>query len=425
MDKFIIHGPCKLSGEVSISSSKNACLPILMATILSEKEIVFKNIPKLRDIDTTFELLQRLGVVVEKREDNRVAICAKTVHSLEAKYDLVKTMRASILVLGPLLARFGKGVVSLPGGCAIGTRPIDIHLDGLKEMGAIIELQSGYVTASAPEGLKGAVIEFPMPSVGATENIMMAATLAKGTTVIKNAAKEPEIVDLERFLNAIGAKVSGAGTSEITIEGRPSLAHGLNDFEVIPDRIEAATYLMAGVITNSHILVKNVMPTHLEAILEVLKKMGANLVVDAKNRSIEVLPHEELKAVNVSTQPYPGFPTDAQAQLMALMTISKGMGKISENIFENRFMHVPELNRLGASIYLKGHVALVEGESSLTGAPVMCTDLRASAALIIAALCAKGATEIRRIYHLERGYDQLEKKLLKLGVSVQRLSNGG
>jgi len=414
MDKLLITGQKQLNGKVTISKSKNAYLPILTGVLLNPEPVHFLNIPKLKDMDTTCKLLSKLGVKIAV-EGNRTSLCAGDITSCEATYDLVKTMRASILVLGPLLTRFHRAKVSLPGGCAIGARPIDIHLSNLEKLGAKIVLHAGYVEAFT-EGLIGTKLVLSFPSVGATENLMMAAVLAKGETVIENAAMEPEIDDLANFLNSMGAKVSGIGSNILHIEGVKSLHE--TTYEAIGDRIEAATYLIAGLITGGKVTVLGVNPDHLDSVLAVLKDMGTN--VEVTNDSITVSA-KNLKSAKVETSPFPGFPTDIQAQLVALVTQASGTSIITENIFENRFMHVSELLRLGAKIELKGNSAIIEGVSALQGAPVMCTDLRASAALIIAALAAKGESEIHRIYHLDRGYENLEAKLSALGAQVQRV----
>jgi UDP-N-acetylglucosamine 1-carboxyvinyltransferase len=415
MDKLLIKGPAKLSGSISISRAKNAYLPILSAVLLSDKPIHLKNIPELRDINTMIKLLGNLGVKVEKK-GNITTFDASNLTSHEATYDLVKTMRASIFTLGPILTRMKKAKVSLPGGCAIGSRPIDLHLSSLEKLGAKIKLESGYVAAET-DGLVGAHVPLAFPSVGATENIMMAAVFAKGITTIENAAKEPEIDDLAHFLNKMGAKVSGIGTSNLTIEGVTELKEV--EYEAIGDRIEAATYVMAGLITKSEIDVIDFDPKHIEFVLNTLKSMGAKLEVG--ETSVRVFP-SDLKGVSIDTAPYPGYPTDAQAQLIALATQVEGTTIVSENIFENRYMHVPELNRLGAKIQVKGKTAVVEGGGKLKSAPIMCTDLRASAALVLAALATEGETEVRRVYHLDRGYEKLADKLQKLGVEITRIN---
>ncbi|MBF0366374.1 MAG: UDP-N-acetylglucosamine 1-carboxyvinyltransferase [Oligoflexia bacterium] len=425
MDKLIISGPAKLRGEVTISASKNASLPILTATLLSTTPVTFKSLPKLRDVSTLFKLLKNLGATINSDDQNELTTINTTpISSLEATYDLVKTMRASFLVMGPLLARYGKAKVSLPGGCAIGARAIDIHLEALTKMGAKINLQGGYVEATlehGPKRLQGNEIYLSFPSVGATENLMMAATLAHGTTVIKNAAQEPEIADLGEFLNRMGAKVQGAGSAEVIIEGQESLLFSGSPYVVIPDRIESATYLIAGVMTNSEITIHNINAKHLDAVIATLKDMGAKLEIDYDKKIIKTLLHQGLHGTHVATAPYPGFPTDVQAQLMALTTIAQTPSVITEHIFENRFMHVPELNRMGANIVLKGNSAFIDGQSTLKSAPVMCTDLRASAALVLAALAAEGQSEVCRIYHLDRGYEKIDQKLQTLNVDITRV----
>jgi UDP-N-acetylglucosamine 1-carboxyvinyltransferase len=419
MDKFIISGPVKLSGKVNVSSSKNATLPILCATLLFEDQVSFKNLPKLKDVTTLIELLEDLGVRCSYDFD-QTHLNAANITNFEANYELVRKMRASVLVLGPLLARFKQARVSLPGGCSIGTRPVDIHLSGLEAMGATFEIEAGYINASCDK-LIGAHIVLPFASVGATENIMMAATLACGQTIIENAAREPEIEDLANFLNAHGAQISGASTSTIKIlgnGGRALKAKSLT-YEVIGDRIEAITFIIAALMTNSEITVENFNPQHLKAVLDLLVQMGANLVIES---NAVLVKKSHLKGrVSIQTAPFPGFPTDAQAQMMALLTQISGDSVITENIFENRFMHVPELNRMGADIELKGSSAFIKGNSELNCAPVMCTDLRASAALVLAALTAKGDTEIRRVYHIDRGYSEIDLKLKQLGVQIKRL----
>jgi UDP-N-acetylglucosamine 1-carboxyvinyltransferase len=418
MDKLIIQGPVHLQGSVEISASKNATLPILTACLLNDEKVTITKLPKLRDVNTTYKLLEMMGAALEKKGDDLTIDC-KNLTSTEASYELVKTMRASILVLGPLLARYKKAVVSLPGGCAIGARPIDIHLAGLEKMGAKIEIKNGNVEATT-EGLKGAHIVLSFPSVGATENLMMAATLAEGTTIIENAAREPEIDDLANFLNAMGGKVEGAGTSTIKIHGVKKLKSC--QYQIIGDRIEAATYVIAGIMTNSEIEVTNINHHYLTSVLDVLEQMGAKL--ERLPQSIKVLKHGELKGAKIETAPYPGFPTDVQAQMMSLMLVANGASFISETIFENRFMHVPELIRMGAQITLKGNSAFIEGGHKLTGAKVMCTDLRASAALVLAALVADGETVVQRVYHLDRGYEKLDQKFSALGVKIQRINEG-
>lgn len=414
MDQLRIIGKKRLKGQVTISQAKNALLPILKATLLCSEKVTFSELPLLRDITTTFQLLKNLGLEVEQVEEKTI-IDPTTIKSFEATYELVKTMRASILVLGPLVAKYGKAKVSLPGGCAIGARPIDIHLQGLEKLGATIKLHSGYVEAIASK-LVGAKIVLPFPSVGATENLMMAASLAKGESLIENCAKEPEIEDLANFLNSMGAKIEGAGGAVIRIQGVDSLKGG--HYSAIGDRIEAATYLMAGLITEGEVTVTGVVPRHLDAVLQTLEEMGAE--VQTTDNSISTKWKGPLQAASITTAPFPGFPTDVQAQLMALCTQAQGTSLISETIFENRFMHVPEMNRLGADIELKGNTAVIKGPTKLTGAPVMCTDLRASAALILTALASEGESLIQRVYHLDRGYNLLDQKLRNLGAQILR-----
>ncbi len=414
MDKLIIHGPCKLHSEVQISAAKNATLPLLCATLLVNGKTTFSNLPKLMDVKTTFELLENLGVQIDNN-----CIDTSNITSYFAPYDLVRKMRASILVLGPLLARFGEAKVSLPGGCAIGTRPIDIHLDGLKLMGAKIELEEGYVKAKAKK-LMGAKIPLKFPSVGATENLMMAAALAQGESLIENAAAEPEIVDLAKFLIQRGVEISGAGTPTIRIQGVRELKNNTTPYEIISDRIEAITYLIAALMTNSEIKILSAQYKNFESVILLLQDIGAQFELD--ENTIIVKKHNHLKPLNFSSEPYPGIPTDAQAQLMALATTIKGESTITESIFENRFMHVPEMVRMGANISLNGNTATITGGKSLKGAPVMCTDLRASAALVLTALVSEGETTIRRIYHLDRGYENLDKKFQALGAKMERVN---
>ncbi len=420
MDKLIIDGPNKLSGTVKVSSSKNATLPILAASILFPQKIKFRNLPNLSDIKFFIKILESLGAIAEGDLENLTLSCCQ-INNTVADYDLVRKMRASILVLGPLVARFGEAKVSLPGGCAIGSRPVDMHLSGLEKMGVKILIEKGYVHASV-EKLKGAHIKLAFPSVGATENLMMAAAWAEGETILENAAMEPEIIDLANFMKSYGVKIEGEGTSRITIQGQNIKNYkevNTQSYEVIGDRIEAATYIIAGLMTKSCITVSNFNPEHLDDVLKTLTQMGAKL--ERENRSVTVGESFILKGAKVETAPYPGFPTDVQAQMMALMGVVKGNSLVSEQIFENRFMHVPELNRMGMKIELDGHNAFIEGECELSGAPVMCTDLRASAALVLAALVAEGTTEINRIYHLDRGYEKLSEKLKELGASIQRV----
>ncbi len=417
MDKLIINGGKKLKGEVTVSGSKNASLPICIASILAEGSSHITNVPQLRDINTTAKLLQSLGAVVE-RDENSMRVDASTINTVEATYDLVKTMRASVLVLGPLLARFGRSRVSLPGGCAIGARPIDQHLKGLKALGAEIRLEHGYVEATAKKGLKGARVNFDVSTVGGTEHLMMAAALATGTTVLENAAREPEIADLADYLNMMGARIEGAGTDTIRIQGVSELTPAA--YEVMPDRIEAGTFICAAAITGGDVKIKGMKLEHLDALS--FKLMDAGVEITNRNGVVRVKGPKRPNAINIKTRPYPGFPTDMQAQFMALMCIADGASVISENIFENRFMHVSELQRFGADITIEGNSATVKGVKKLSGAPVMATDLRASASLVLAGLAAEGTTEIQRIYHLDRGYERIESKLAALGADIKRVS---
>ncbi len=422
MDYLEIEGGRRLSGTVRISGAKNSALPVIAATLLSDHPVVMENLPDVVDIRTLLKLLTILGANVE-HEGNRAVIDCGSVNSTRAVYEIVAQMRASILVLGPLLSRFGECEVSLPGGCAIGQRPIDLHLKALEVMGATIEIKGGYVHAIAPEGgLHGGTIVFDKVSVGATENTLMAAALAHGTTKIVNAAREPEIVQLCQMLAAAGVSIDGVGTGRITIEGTGGKALRFPDpVRIIPDRIEAGTYLCAGAITRSTITLEDVEIEHIQSMLDKLEGMGCSFEIDGN--SITIFPPEDgrLKEVNIVTAEYPGFPTDMQAQFMAVATLAEGESLIEERLFENRFMHVSELNRLGADIWLKGNVAAVRPVDELYGADVMATDLRASSALVLAALAARGTTRIRRIYHLDRGYDDLQGKLSKLGASITRL----
>lgn len=419
MDKLIVSGPTKLNGTVKVSCAKNATLPILAGILLFEKPVVLADIPKLNDVETMLKLLQSMGVEVS-RNNQEMTLNASSVPNLVADYSLVKTMRASVLVLGPMLARFGKAKVSLPGGCAIGARPVDIHLLGLEKMGAKINIENGYIHAECTR-LIGTKIPLSFPSVGATENLMLAAVYADGETIIENAAREPEIVDLANFLIAGGVKVEGAGTSRIHVQGvKPN--HGYEfkkPYRPIGDRIEAATFIIAGLMNNGHVNVTGFEPWTLESVLETLEKMGAKL--KRHDTGVEVLPSGRLKGAVIETAPFPGFPTDVQAQMMALMCLCEGNSIITEHIFENRYMHVPELIRMGCQISLKGNVAVIEGVEQLSAAPVMCTDLRASATLVLAALEAKGTSEIQRIYHLDRGYENLESKFQGLGANIERV----
>ncbi|HET6418778.1 MAG TPA: UDP-N-acetylglucosamine 1-carboxyvinyltransferase [Geobacteraceae bacterium] len=415
MDKLVIKGGKKLAGDVTVSGSKNAALPIFFGTILSPGIHEIHNVPFLRDINTTIKVLEHLGAVVEGN-GNIVRIDTRDINNFEATYELVKTMRASVWALGPLLARFGRGRVSLPGGCAIGARPIDQHLKGLKALGADIRLEHGYVEARARH-LKGARIHFDISTVGGTEHLMMAASLARGETILENAAREPEIVELAEVLGKMGARIDGAGTDTIRIFGVNELRPVTHT--VMPDRIEAGTFMIAAAITGGEIKIRNMRLEHLDAL--VFKLQDAGVEISNKDNVVRVKGPRRLKSVNIKTRPYPGFPTDMQAQLMALMTVADGTSVISENIFENRFMHVSELLRFGADIIIEGNTATVKGVKKLSGAPVMATDLRASASLILAGLAAENTTEISRIYHLDRGYESIEKKLAGLGADVVRV----
>jgi UDP-N-acetylglucosamine 1-carboxyvinyltransferase len=415
LDKLIIKGGRKLSGDVSVSGSKNAALPVFISTIIAPGKNEIHNVPFLRDINTTIKVLEQLGAVVEGN-GYIVKIDTAGITNHEATYELVKTMRASVLVLGPLLARFGKARVSLPGGCAIGARPINLHLKGLQALGAEINLAHGYVEAKAKK-LIGARINFDVTTVGGTEQLMMAAATAKGETVLENAAREPEIIDLAAILIKMGAKIEGAGTDTIRIQGVDELKPVTH--AVMPDRIEAGTFMCAAAITGGDIYIHNMCLEHLDAL--VFKLQDAGVEITHKDKVVRVKGPKRPTAVNIKTRPYPGFPTDMQAQFMALMTVAEGASVISENIFENRFMHVSELLRFGADITVEGNTATVKGVKKLSGAPVMATDLRASASLILAGLAADNTTEISRIYHLDRGYESIEKKLSGLGADIQRV----
>jgi len=418
MEKIVIRGGERLIGEVEVSGSKNATLPIFAACLLSEGDNLFHNVPNLRDVQTIIKVLNNLGVKV-LREGEVCRINAKEVANFEAPYDLVKTMRASILVLGPLVARMKRAIVSLPGGCAIGARPINLHLMGLETMGAKIQLRHGYIEAKADE-LKGADISFDTVTVTGTENLMMAATLAKGKTTLHNAAMEPEVVDLANVLNKMGAKTSGAGTSLIEIEGVESL-HAV-EHTIIPDRIEAGTLMVASGLTRGNIKILKAYPQHMQTIIHKLRESG--MEIESDGDGIRVVGMKRIRSVDVKTQPYPGFPTDMQAQFMVLMSLARGLSVISETIFENRFIHVSELQRMGADIRIQENAAIIQGVESLSGAPVMATDLRASASLILAGLAAEGVTQISRVYHLDRGYEGLDKKLSKLGANIKRVKEG-
>ena len=416
MDKLQIHGGVALDGEVRISGAKNATLPILAACLLADGPVIVSNVPHLQDVTTMIELLGRMGVSVTIDEKMRVEVDASTIRERVAPYQLVKTMRASILVLGPLLARFGEADVSLPGGCAIGARPVNIHVAGLQAMGADIHIENGYIKARASR-LRGARFVLETVTVTGTENLMMAAALAEGRTELENAAREPEVVDLANFLNAMGAKIQGAGSDTIVIDGVERL-HG-TAYEVLPDRIETGTYLVAGAITGGRIRVKHTRPDHLDAVIGKLQEAGAR--VDVGENWIEIdMRGRRPRAVDIRTAPYPAFPTDMQAQFAALNAVATGVGTIIETIFENRFMHMLEMRRMGAEIRLEGNTAIIKGVERLTAAPVMATDLRASASLIFAGLVAEGRTEIERIYHIDRGYEAIEEKFQALGARIRR-----
>lgn len=419
MDKLIITGGTQLSGELRISGAKNAALPILVATLLSEKPVTIGNIPHLHDITTTMQLLGQMGVHLTIDEKMNIEVNSSTINSYDAPYDLVKTMRASILVLGPLLARFGEAHVSLPGGCAIGSRPVDIHIDSLIKMGADIQVEAGYIHAKTKR-LKGCKLVLDKVTVTGTENLLMAAVLAEGTTIIENAAKEPEVSDLAHFLNKMGAKITGIDTDILVIEGVEKLDKKDIHYDIIPDRIETGTYLVAAAITGGKIKVKDTRPDTLDAVLDKLKQAGADITVGED--WIELDMHgKKPKAVSVRTAPYPAFPTDMQAQFTAMNVIAEGVGIITETVFENRFMHVQEMQRMGANIRLESNTAICTGVEKITGAPVMATDLRASASLVIAALVAEGDTLVDRIYHIDRGYDHIEEKLSQLGATIRRI----
>lgn len=417
MDKLIIEGGIPLEGEVRISGAKNAALPILMASLLVDGPVVISNVPHLNDVTTTMELLGGMGVDLLVHECMSIEIDSRPIKNFYAPYELVKTMRASILVLGPLLAKHGKANVSLPGGCAIGARPVNIHLEGMKALGADIKLENGNIEARATKRLKGTELNLDVVTVTGTENLMMAAALAEGTTIINNAAKEPEVVDLANFLNTMGAKISGIGTKTLVIEGVEKL-HG-GSYKVIPDRIEAGTFLAAAALTRGHIKIKDINPNTMTAVLEKLKEAGADIIIGEDWAEIN-MHGKRPKAVDIVTAPYPDFPTDMQAQLMAMNCLAEGTGSITETIFENRLMHVQELQRLGANITLHKNTATSIGKPMLTGASVMATDLRASASLVLAGLMSSGSTIVDRIYHIDRGYERIEEKLSQLGAKIKR-----
>lgn len=416
MDKIVITGGVPLRGVVKISGAKNSALPILASTILGGEQCVITNVPRVVDVITMGKLLGILGAKVEF-EHNRAVIQAAVINATQAPYELVKTMRASVLVLGPLVARWGEATVSLPGGCAIGSRPVNLHLAGLAKLGAEVSIEHGYIRAKAKR-LIGARIYCDTPTVTGTENLMMAASLAQGTTVLENAAKEPEIVDLADFLVKRGARIAGAGTDVITIEGVRELRG--SDHEVIPDRIEAGTFLVAGAITGGAVVVERCRPDHLDPVITKLQEAGAEILVEKEQVSLDATRAGRLKAIDVRTLPYPGFPTDMQAQMAALMSISEGTSVVTETVFESRFMHVEELRRMGADIRVEGNRLVIAGRTQLTGAPVMASDLRASAGLILAGLAAAGETEVLRVYHLDRGYERIEEKLRGMGAMIER-----
>lgn len=418
MEKLLIRGGNSLSGEIRCSGAKNAALPMIAATILTENEVILKNLPFLQDITTMFELLGSMGSKITLDEEMNFQI-ASSISDFEARYELVKTMRASILVLGPLLAKYGEAKIALPGGCAIGSRPVNFHLEALKQLGAEIELVNGYIEAKAKR-LVGAEIRFEGITVTGTENIMMAACLAEGTTTLRNVAKEPEIEDLANFLNSMGANIQGAGSDEIIIQGVESL--GGTDFHIPSDRIEAGTYLVAGALTGGNIKINDINPEKLKIVLDKIRLTGAD--IKTTDNSIHLIMNiDRPRPVDIETSPFPGFPTDMQAQFSVLNALADGKSIIKENVFENRFMHILELNRMGCDISVSGNLANINGVSAISGAPVMATDLRASASLILAGLCASGETIVDRIYHIDRGYERIEEKLRYLGAEITRLPN--
>ncbi len=420
MDSIHVTGNGPLTGQIPIAGAKNACLTLMPATLLSEEPLTLTNAPRLADIHTMKELLSSLGCEIASLQDGRVlALGTQTITNHLAHYDIVRKMRASILVLGPLLAREGRGVVSLPGGCAIGARPVDLHLKGLEAMGAVMDLRDGYVHAEAPGGLKGATFEFPFVSVGATENLLMAATLAKGTTVLKNAAREPEIVDLARCLRAMGAQIDGEGTSTLTIQGVDRLGGATH--RVVADRIELGTYMIAPAIAGGEVILEGAERSLINSFADKLEAADVE-VTDVDGGLRVARKNGVIRAVDFETEPFPGFPTDLQAQLMTLLTLAEGRSTVAEKIFENRFMHVPELIRMGAQIEIDGSTAVVDGVTELRGAPVMASDLRASASLVLAGLAATGETVVNRVYHLDRGYERVEEKLSACGANIERVS---
>lgn len=419
MARIAIEGGIPLQGDVCISGAKNAVLPILVASILGDDTSRISNVPHLQDVTTTMELLGRMGAALGMSERMQVEIDPRGINLYEAPYDLVKTMRASILVLGPLVARYGRAVVSLPGGCAIGSRPVDLHLRGLQQLGAEVTVQNGNIEARA-DRLKGGRMVMDTVSVTGTENLLMAATLAKGNSVIENAAQEPEVVDLANFLIAMGAKISGAGSNTIEIEGVDNLSGA--DYAVLPDRIETGTYLVAAAMSGGNVRCNRANPRHLDAVLDKLQEAGGQISCGEDWVALDMR-GRQLKAVNITTAPYPAFPTDMQAQFTAMNAVATGIGTITETVFENRFMHAQELRRLGANIQLKGNTAIIQGVPKLNGAPIMATDLRASASLVLAGLVAEGQTLVDRVYHIDRGYENIEEKLRQLGARIRRIGN--
>ena len=419
MDKLLITGGKELTGEIKASGAKNSALPVLAASLLADSPMKVSNLPHLNDVTTMIELLGSMGLEIVLNEDMDVFVDASCIKNLNARYELVKTMRASILVLGPLLAKFHKAKVALPGGCAIGSRPVNLHIEAMRSMGASISLEGGYINAKSEGRLKGKTINFDPVSVTATENVLMAASLAEGKTIINNAAREPEVVDLADCLNKMGANIKGQGTDRIIINGVKDL-EGC-DFTVMPDRVETATYLTAVAMTGGNITVKGTRPNSVESVLNKLKESGATIKNGNDWVSLK-MKKKRPKAISLSTGPYPSFPTDMQAQFIALNSIAKGIATVTENVFENRFMHVQEIARMGGKISLKGNIAIIEGTKNLIGAPVMATDLRASASLVLAGLVAKGQTQIDRIYHIDRGYERIEEKLGMLGADIERIS---
>jgi len=421
MEKLVIHGGRRLEGKVKISGAKNAVLPIIAATLLGQDQpSCLDEVPALEDVHTIAEVLRQLGVTAEFHADrHQLTVNSTEITCCEAPYDLVRKMRASFLIMGPLLARCGRAKISLPGGCAIGTRPIDLHLKGFEALGAEIRIGHGYIEAAAPEGLKGARIYLDFPSVGATENILMAASMAEGQTILENPAQEPEIVDLANYLNVMGAKIRGAGTNVIKIEGVPKLKG--RDYTIIPDRIEAGTYMVAAAMTQGDVYIENAITEHLKPVIAKLKEAGVTILEDVDG--VRVTCEKYPKAVDIKTMPYPGFPTDMQAQFMAMLTVSVGTGMVTETVFENRFMHVDELKRMGAKIKIDGRTSVVEGVDHLTGCQVKATDLRAGAAMVLAGLVADGETQIGYIHHIDRGYDDLVGKLVSLGADICRVDD--